>query len=673
MQPDRARDRIHDLRTILTEHSYRYYVLDSPTISDAEYDALFRELVDLERQFPEFRAPDSPTARVGAPPVSAFGSVPHETPMLSLDNVFSDDEFAEFVNRVRRLLGDGEPQWVAEPKLDGLSVELIYEEGLFVRGSTRGDGMVGEDVTTNLRTVGSVPLRLRSEANPPSRLVIRGEVIIGRAAFRRLNQERTAAGEPAFANPRNAAAGSLRQLDPAITASRPLDIFLYDVVRPEASGLATQLQLLETLPRWGLKVNPLYCSCRSIEAVRAFYADLVARRHSLDYEADGIVVKLDRFDQRAAAGKRSRSPRWAIAFKFPAQEAITVVRDIAVHVGRTGAVTPVAVLEPVSVSGVVVSRASLHNEDELHRKDVRVGDRVVVRRAGEVIPEVVAVILPAEGTPRGPSFAMPDACPMCGTSLVRRGEEVIRRCPNETCPSRVQESILHFAGRNAMDIDGLGVRLVEQLVERGLVRDVSDLYALTADQLLTLDLVGDKKAENLLRSIAHSKQTTLPRLLYALGIPQVGEVTAALLASEAGSLERLMAMTPEELQGISGIGPEVSASVAAYFALPATAALVCRLRERGVAWPDAALLRREGPLAGKTFVFTGTLSAMSREEAGAAVAVLGGTVGSSVSGKTGYVVAGTDPGSKLDKARKLGVTVLDEEAFMALIGRSQPS
>ncbi|MBN1426156.1 NAD-dependent DNA ligase LigA [Candidatus Fermentibacteria bacterium] len=669
MHSDQVVRRIHDLRQILTDHNYRYYVLDSPTISDAEYDALFRELMDLERRFPQFQAPDSPTARVGAAPASTFGSVPHEMPMLSLDNVFSDEELTEFVDRVRRLLGDVEPSWIAEPKLDGLSVELVYEDGVFVRGSTRGDGMVGEDVTANLRTVRSVPLRLRREANPPQRLVVRGEIIIGRGAFRRLNDERISAGEPAFANPRNAAAGSLRQLDPGITASRPLDIFLYDVAKPESVGLATQHELLEILPEWGLKVNPLFRPCGSVNDIRAFYRDMVAQRDGLDYDADGIVVKLDRFAQRAVAGQRSRSPRWAIAYKFPAQEAITVVRDIAVYVGRTGAVTPVALLEPVSVSGVVVSRASLHNEEELRRKDVRVGDRVVVRRAGEVIPEVVTVILPDEGAPRGPAFAMPETCPMCGSGLVRRGEEVVRRCLNESCPSRVQESILHFAGRNAMDIDGLGERLVEQLVERGLVRDVSDLYALTAEQLLTLELVGDKKAENLLRSIARSRQTTLPRLLFALGIPQVGEVTAALLAAEAGSLERLMGMTPEELQGIPGVGPEVSSAVAAYFSLSATAERVCRLKDRGVTWPDVITKPLEGPLSGKTFVFTGALSAMSREQAGAAVAELGGTVGSSVSGKTDYVVAGADPGSKLTKARKLGVAILDEEAFLALVGR----
>jgi DNA ligase (NAD+) len=667
-EEDRARARVEDLRRALSEHNYRYYVLDRPAISDAEYDALFRDLVDLEGRFPDLQASDSPTARVGAAPASAFKAVPHEMPMLSLDNVFSDEELTEFVGRVRRLLGDVEPPWIAEPKLDGLSVELVYEDGVFVRGSTRGDGMVGEDVTANLRTVRSVPLRLRPEANPPLRVVVRGEVIIGRGAFRRLNDERTAAGEPAFANPRNAAAGSLRQLDPTVTASRPLDIFLYDVVKAEAAGLTTQHQLLETLPQWGLKVNPLFRPCGSVDDIRAFFRDMVGRRDELDYDADGIVVKLDRFAQRAVAGQRSRSPRWAIAYKFPAQEAITMVRDIAVYVGRTGAVTPVALLEPVSVSGVVVSRASLHNEEELRRKDVRVGDRVVVRRAGEVIPEVVTVILPDEGALRGPAFAMPETCPMCGFGLVRRGEEVVRRCPNESCPSRVQESILHFAGRNAMDIDGLGVRLVEQMVERGLVRDVSDLYALTAEQLLTLELVGDKKAENLLRSIALSRQTTLPRLLFALGIPQVGEVTAALLAAEAGSLERLMCMTPEELQGIPGVGPEVSASVAAYFSLSATAELVRRLKDRGVTWPDVITKPLEGPLSGKTFVFTGALSAMSREQAGAAVVALGGATGSSVTSKTDYVVAGADPGSKLDKARKLGVSVLDEEAFMALVG-----
>ncbi len=665
MHPDAARERIEELRKVLTEANYRYYVLDRPTMSDAEYDALFRELVELERRFPQFQTPDSPTMRVGAPIATAFGAVPHETPMLSLDNVFSDGELEEFVDRVRRLLDGEEPRWVAEPKLDGLSVELVYEGGVFVRGATRGDGFVGEDVTANLRTVRSVPLRLREEGNPPPRLIVRGEVIIGRKAFRHLNEERLAAGEPPFANPRNAAAGSLRQLDPRITASRPLDIFLYDVVRPETVGLSTQYELLQTLPTWGLKVNPLFCACGSVDDIRAFYRQMVSRREELDYEADGIVVKLDRFDQRALVGQRSRSPRWAVAYKFPAQEAVTVVRDIVVHVGRTGAVTPVAILEPVSVSGVVVSRASLHNEDELRRKDVRVGDRVVVRRAGEVIPEVVAVLVPDDPSTRGPAFVMPDTCPMCGTGLVRKAEEVVRRCPNGRCPSRVQEAILHFAGRNAMDIDGLGTRLVEQLVQRGLVRDVSDLYVITAEQLKTLDLVGDKKAQNLLASIRRSAQTTLPRFLYALGIPEVGEVTANLLATEAGSLERLMDMTEEELQAIPGVGPEVSRSVREFFESPENRALIARLLERGVTWPKVQA-EPSGPLAGKTFVFTGGLSSMTREQASEAVRAKGGKVASSVTASTDYVVVGTDPGSKLEKAKRLGIRTLTEEEFLAI-------
>lgn len=668
MDDERARQRIEELRRSLTEHSYRYYVLDSPTISDAEYDALFRELVALERAFPQYRAPDSPTVRVGAPPAAAFGAVRHELPMLSLDNVFTVEELEDFVDRVRRLLDGERPHWVVEPKLDGLSVELVYEDGVLIRGSTRGDGLVGEDVTANLRTVRSVPLRMRDEFSPPARLIVRGEVIIGRAAFLRLNQQRRAAGEPAFANPRNAAAGSLRQLDPTVTASRPLDAFFYDVVRPESAGLATQHELLQVLPRWGLKVNPLWRACDSVPEIQSFYEELTRRRHELDYEADGVVVKLDSIRQREAVGERSRSPRWAVAYKFPAEEAVTTVREIAIQVGRTGAVTPVAVLDPVRVSGVTVSRASLHNEEELKRKDVRPGDRVVVRRAGEVIPEVVAVLPTEPGTPRADPFVFPHTCPICSTALVRRDDEIIRRCPNEACPSRLQEALRHFASRDAMDIEGFGVKLIEQVVQRGMVKDLADIYDLSLAQLLTLDLVAEKKARNLLMSIQKSKQTTLPRLLYALGIPQVGQFMAGVLAREAGSLERLAGMSRDELMQIPGVGAEVAQSVEAFFRTDSNLARIERLRSAGVTWHQEATAAT-GPLEGRVFAFTGALSTMTRDQASARVRARGGAVGSSVTAATTDVVAGSDAGSKLDKARKLGITVLSEEEFLDLVGR----
>lgn len=661
-----ARQRVDTLRRTIEGHNYRYYVLDEPSIPDAEYDALMRELMKLEEQFPELLSMDSPTQRVGAAPAEGFQSVAHEMPMLSLDNAFNHTELVEFVERVRRLIPDEELFWVVEPKLDGLSVELVYERGILIQGSTRGDGRVGEDITSNLRTIRSVPLRLRSLELVPERLIVRGEVIIGAESFETLNRLRLEKGEAPFANPRNAAAGSLRQLDPQVTASRPLDIFLYDVSHLETFPVATQAELLPLLQKWGLKTNPLYRVCFSVAEIQEFYEQIVQNRETLGYEADGVVIKLSSFELRRRAGEKSRSPRWAIAYKFPPSEAVTTVRNIELNVGRTGVVTPVAVLEPVRVGGVTVSNTSLHNEEELKRKDVRVGDRVVVRRAGDVIPEVVMVLQPEHGVERGEPYSPPESCPVCETTLVRLGDEVYRRCPNPGCPARRKEAILHFAGRDALDIDGLGRKLVEQLVDRGLVHDPADLFTLTQEQLESLDLVGPKKAGNLLESISASAFTSLARLLFGLGIPHVGHYLADLLQREARTLERLMSMNRDELEQIVGIGPEVAQSIAQFFASLKNQDLIRRLESSGVYWEEPSegqIPQGPGPLMDTRFVFTGIMKSMTRDKATRLVKALGAEVSSSVSKKTNYVVAGEKAGSKLAKAEALGVTILDEEAF----------
>ena len=663
--PPEVRERVERLRAEIRRHDYLYHVLDRPEIPDAEYDKLFRELVSLEAQYPELVTPDSPTQRAGAPPAAEFRPVPHAVPMLSLQNCFSAEELAEWDERVRRMLR-GEPvEYVCEPKLDGLSVELVYEDGVFTVGSTRGDGRVGEDVTANLRTIKQLPLRLFPlDGAVPRHLEVRGEVYMEKAAFRRLNEERARRGEPEFANPRNAAAGSLRQLDPAVTAARPLRLFLYHVARAEGLTLRTQEELLTVLPKLGLPVNPLWRRCRSLEEVEGFYRELLAAREGLSYATDGMVVKVNDFAQREALGEIARAPRWAISYKFPAEEAITRVQDIVVQVGRTGTLTPVAILAPVEVSGVTVSRATLHNEDEVRRKDVRVGDWVAVRRAGEVIPEVVRSL--AERRTGGErEFRMPERCPACGGPVVRAPGEVAHRCENISCPARVKEAIRHYASRRAADIQGLGDKLVDRLVETGLVRRISDLYRLRAEDLVPLERMGEKSAENLLREIERSKGMSLPRLIYALGIPHVGERAAELLASRWGSLAELAQATEEELMAVPGVGPEIAGSVVSFFRNEDNRRLVAELAAAGVA-PRAA--PREGPLAGKVFAFTGTLPSFTREEARRLVESRGGRVASAVSRGVDYVVAGQDPGSKLARARELGIPVLDEGEFRALVG-----
>lgn len=657
--PPEVRRHYQELRAQVEHHAYLYYVLDSPEITDAEYDRLFRELVELEERYPSLRTPDSPTQRVGGAPLEQFATVRHRIPMLSLDNAFDLGDVEEFVRRCERVVGRVEA-FVCELKIDGLAVSLTYRDGIYVRGATRGDGVEGEDVTPQLRTIRSLPLRLRSvETGLPAEIEVRGEAYMPKSSFARLNAELEEAGKPHYANPRNAAAGSVRQLDPRITARRRLDLFAYAVDPPGAAR--TQWEILDFLRRLGFRVEPHARRVEDIEQIRAYLDEWREKRHQLDYETDGVVIKVDSLAQQAELGFVSRSPRWAIAYKFPPEEAQTVVEDIVVQVGRTGAVTPVAVLRPVTVGGVTVRRATLHNEDEVARKDVRVGDTVVVHRAGDVIPEVVRVVL-EDRPPGSVPWQMPSACPACGGPLVREEGEVVRRCLNPLCPAQLREHLRHFASRAGLDIEGLGEAVIEQLVERGLVRSPADLFRLTKEQLLQLENFADKSADNLLAAIAARRRVPLHRLINALGIRHVGEHTAYVLAQRFGSLERLAAATEEELLATEGIGPVVARHVAQWFASEQGRRLLRDLEGVGVrAEPPAAAT---GPWAGRTWVLTGSLTSMTRAEAEERIRALGGVPSSSVSRKTDTVVAGPGAGSKLDKARRLGVRVIDEASFL---------
>ena len=665
MTKEEARRRIEELRELIRYHNYRYYVLDSPEISDAEYDRLFRELQELEEKFPEFVTPDSPTQRVGAQPAEEFGTVPHTIPMLSLDNAMDEEEVREFDERVKRFLGtDEDIEYVAEPKLDGLGVELVYERGRLVVGSTRGDGFVGEDVTQNLRTIRAVPLVLLGD--PPERLEVRGEVIMHIEDFRELNRRRAEEGEPPFANPRNAAAGSVRQLDPRITASRPLDIFFYGVGQVVGREFSTHWEVLQALRSWGLRTNPLNRLCRNVDEAVDYYRELLKIREELPYEADGVVIKVNRLDLQRRLGEKARSPRWAIAYKFPPRQATTVIKDIVVQVGRTGVLTPVAIMEPVHVGGVEVKRATLHNQDEIDKKDVRIGDTVIVQRAGDVIPEVVAVVKERRTGKERP-FRMPERCPVCGAKVVRLPDEAAHRCTNSACPAQVKERIRYFASKNAMDIDGLGVKLVSQLVEKGLVKDVGDLYSLTKEQLASLDRMAEKSADNLLRALEDSKGKDPARVLCALGIKHVGEHVARVLIDHFRSIDGLASASAEELESVPGIGPEVAGSVADFFSHEENRKILEKLRRAGLRFEVEGEV--EKPLSGKKFVFTGALSSMARSEAEELVRSLGGEASGSVSGRTDYVVVGENPGSKLERARRLGVRTITEQEFLKMVGR----
>ena len=656
--------RAEELRARLRDASHRYYVLDAPTLSDAEYDRLFRELEQLEADHPDLITPDSPTRRVGAAPSEKFAKVTHGRQMMSLANAMTEDEFLEFDARVHRMLGEEPVRYVVEPKLDGLAVTLRYEKGRFAQGATRGDGLTGEDVTANLRTIKMVPLQLGGR--PPAVFEVRGEVFINKRDFVRMNEEREKAGEPTFVNPRNCAAGSLRQLDPRITAQRPLSIFFYEVGETPGLTFATHWEKLALLRELGLRTNPENALCESLAEVKEKYRRMLAMRHELPYEIDGSVVKVDSEDQRRRLGAVSRTPRWAIAWKFPAEEEATTVEDIFVSVGRTGALTPVAALKPVHVGGVTVSRATLHNEDELRRKDVRVGDRVFLRRAGDVIPEIVRVIV--ESRPAGSRpWEMPKQCPACGTPVVREEGEAITRCPNPTCPAKTVSRLRHFASRLAMDIEGLGVETSTQLTETGLVKTPADLYRLTYEQLVGLDRFADLSARNLLAAIETSKTRPLRHVIYALGIRMVGEATAVSLARRFGSLEALMNASVEDLQSVRDVGPEVARQIHDFLALPGQREMIGQLLAAGVRPDPEVAVATEGALAGKTVVLTGTLAKYSRESAKAEIERRGGRVSGSVSRKTDLVVAGEDAGSKLKKAQELGVRVVDEDGFRELL------
>jgi DNA ligase (NAD+) len=656
------------LRRDIDQHNHRYYVLDDPIISDAEYDRLLRRLQDLEAAHPELRTPTSPTQRVGAAPADKFETVRHTFPMLSLGNAMSEDEFVEFDERVRRALRSEAPvEYVAEPKLDGLAIELVYEEGELTVASTRGDGTHGENVTANVKTIRSVPLHLlrgRGALPIPHRLEVRGEVIFPKAAFETLNEERAARGESLFANPRNAAAGSLRQLDSRITAQRPLDMFCYAPGQIVGVDFATHWEFLHALRNWGLKINPLNRLCKGGTLVVGYHVEMASRRNDLPYEVDGIVAKVNRFDLQRQLGEVSRSPRWAIAYKFAARQGATRVVDIVPSVGRTGAITPIAALEPVEVGGVTISSASLHNMDEVERKDVRIGDTVVVERAGDVIPYVVAVVS-AKRSGRERKFRMPDTCPVCGSKVVREEGAAAYRCIGLNCPAKLRESVRHFASKHALDIDGLGDKLVAQLIDRGLVTSVADLYDLTKEQLVDLERMADKSAHNILDAIAGSKHTTLARFINGLGIPQVGEHMAGVLAAHFGSVQALEDASEAALLEIREVGPETAREIRAFFDLEQNRTIIERLLRAGVR-PEAPRRQRSGTLSGKTFVLTGALS-RPRDDVARAIEAHGGKVTSSVSKNTDYVVIGEEPGSKLDKARKLGVTTLDEAALQRLL------
>jgi DNA ligase (NAD+) len=657
-----AAEEVEQLRADLRLHEHNYYVLDQPEISDAEYDAMMRRLGELEVAHPELASPDSPTERVGGKPREGFVKARHSSPMLSLDNAMNEGELRDFDRRVRELLGDAPYRYTAELKLDGLSMAVHFREGALRQAITRGDGAVGEDVTENSRTIRSLPLRVR--AAPPA-MEVRGEVVMNRRAFERLNLERDQQELPRFANPRNAAAGSIRLLEPAITASRRLDYYAYFLLADGAPYRDSQWQSLEALKELGFKVNPNRRLCANLDELLEFCREWAEKREGLPYETDGIVAKVDSVPQQVQLGWTAKSPRWAIAFKFPAEQQRTVVESIEVQVGRTGTLTPVARLRPVPVGGVTVSRATLHNEDEIGRLGVEAGDLVVVERSGDVIPKVVRVVEKGR-SPR--PFRMPTSCPVCGGQIVRQQGEVASRCINTNCPARLKESILHFAARGVMDIDGLGDKLADQLVKRALVKSVADVFDLRPETLAELERMDTKSAEKLVANIERSKGNPLARVISGVGIPFVGERTAQILANTFGSLDAIAAADEETLQQADEVGPKVAQSVRQFFQEPRNRELVERLRAAGLRFEQAIVKKTGGPLAGLTFVLTGTLPTLTREAAKARIEAAGGKVTGSVSKQTDYVVAGEEAGSKLDKARKLGVRVIDEAGLLELAG-----
>ncbi|NIL94258.1 MAG: NAD-dependent DNA ligase LigA [Woeseiaceae bacterium] len=671
-----VKEELESLKEQIRHHNYQYHVLDDPEIPDAEYDRLMRRLQAIEREHPDLITDDSPTQRVGDAPIAAFGTVQHQVPMLSLDNAFAEEELREFHRRVTDRLeleaDAGTLEYAAEPKLDGAAVSLLYEEGRLVRAATRGDGTTGEDITHNVRTIDAVPLKLIGSGYPPS-LEVRGEVFMPKAGFEAYNEQARAKGEKTFVNPRNAAAGSLRQLDPRLTAERPLDMYAYSVGKIDGGDLpATHSEVLDRLQSWGLKVCPERGVVAGVEGCLAFYKEMGAKRDSLPYEIDGVVYKVNDLVQQRELGFVSRAPRWAIAHKFPAQEELTTVEGVEFQVGRTGAVTPVARLKPVFVGGVTVSNATLHNIDELHRKDVRVGDTVTIRRAGDVIPEVVGVI--ASRRPKGTKpVQLPKRCPVCGSTVAREGDEAVARCTGGLyCAAQRAESLKHFVSRKAMDIEGLGSKLIEQLVTIDRIKTPADIFRLEKEELAALERMGDKSAENLITAIDASRSTTLERFLYALGIREVGEATAAALATHFGKLDAVMSAAESELVDVPDVGPIVASRIRSFFGEEHNREVIQALRDLGVHWEESEPQQSpaDGPLAGKTFVLTGTLPNMTRDEAKKKIQALGGKVTGSVSKNTTYVVFGEKAGSKLTKAQQLGVETIDEAGLNSLLKSS---
>ena len=664
-----AAQRINTLREEICEHNHKYYVLDAPEIPDAEYDRLMLELQSLEKEFPQLVTEDSPTQRVGAEPLKEFAQVTHRVPMLSLGNAFSDDDIEDFHRRVTEYLEVDDLEYMVEPKLDGLAISLRYENGILVQAATRGDGATGEDVTHNIRTVKSIPLHLRG-GHIPDTLEVRGEVFMPKKGFDQLNARQIETGEKEFANPRNAAAGSLRQLDSSIAASRPLAMYVYGVGEiSDSLKWDSHYEMLQVFKDLGLPVCPEVEKVQGVLGLLNYYRNLSEKRISLPYEIDGVVYKVNDLAFQTRLGFVSRAPRWAIAHKFPAQEELSTVLDIDVQVGRTGALTPVARLEPVFVGGVTVTNATLHNQDELERKDIRIGDTVIIRRAGDVIPQVVSVV-PSKRPEKTEKFKLPDKCPVCDSAVLRIEGEAVARCTGGLfCAAQRKEAIKHFASRKAMDIDGLGDKLVDQLFEADLIKTVADLFQLKlkADDLLKLERMGEKSVENLLAAIEKSKQTTLPRFLYSLGIREVGEATALALASHFTTLEEIEEADSDTLQKVSDVGPIVAKHIAVFFEQPHNREVVASLLQAGIRWP-AYIRENSGQILDKkTFVLTGTLSSMGRSEAKAALQALGAKVTGSVSKNTHFVIAGADPGSKVDKANKLGIRVLDEDEFERLL------
>jgi len=670
---NKVKQRIAELRGVINHHNYRYYVLDSPEISDAEYDELMRELQQLEDEHPELVTPDSPTQRIGAPPVEAFGVVEHPQPLLSLTNAFSYEELAAWHKRVSKLLGGRQFDLVCEPKIDGLAVALTYVDGLLATGATRGDGYRGEDITQNLKTIRSIPLSVPRGALP--RFEVRCEVYLPKAGFKKLNEERAKEELPLFANPRNAAAGSVRQLDSSITAKRPLDIFVYALGWAEGKVVPdTHWEIMQYLKSLGFKINPNIALCRSLDEAEKYYQSWAESREKFPYEADGIVAKVNSIAHQQELGTVAHEPRWAIAYKFPAIQGTTKLIDIGINVGRTGSLNPYAVLEPVRVGGVVISSAALHNEEDIHRKDIRIGDWVVVQRAGEVIPEIVEPIV-SRRTGKEKIFSMPVRCPICGSEVIKPEGEAMHRCTNAACPSQALEKIKHFVSRGAMDIDGVGEKLCQALFEASLIKDAADLYYLTKEQLFSLGRMADKSASNVLNSIERSKDRPLARVIFALGITHVGDHYAELLADSFSGIDAIAEANQEDLAAFPSIGPKIAESVVAFFRQEGNKRIIEKLREKEVGQglgkrKAKAVKPEELPLAGLEFVLTGKLESFSRSEAEAKIKALGGKVGSDVARKTSYLVVGADPGSKSTKARKMGTKTLSEAEFRQLLDKT---